>query len=130
MPGAASALPLPAVTIMAISGIQHSLGSGWIIIYPVVPILLFIIGAGCAVGSVIAALNPAVPVWKGAVAGTGVAIGAAMTIAAVIGISIALPFPPIPIGIYYVGYIALVAVAISVIYIIIRRIRRHPATSD
>lgn len=81
MPGAESALPLPAIIIMAISGIQHSFGiPGWFVIFVVAFFLFLIIGAGCVVGAVIAAFTPGAPAWKGALVGIGVVTGAAMVV--------------------------------------------------
>ena len=81
-------------------------------------------------GIVIAAFTPGAPIWKGALVGIGVAIGAAMIVGVVFAISIALHLHPFPIAIYYVGCIGLAAIALYGAFVAIRRIGRNAATSD
>ena len=129
MSGAEFALSLPAMIIMAISGIQPNWELPvWFVILPVAFFLMPIIGAGFVVGSVIAAFTPGAPIWKGALVGIGVAIGAAMIVG--VAISIAWRLPPALIAIHYVGYIGLAAIALYGVFVAIRRIGRNAATSD
>lgn len=98
-----------------------------VLIATVIGVLIIIaIGfVGGFVGAFIAACTPNAPVWKGALVGIGVTAGAVIVVIAGIGLAMAMNFPPIPDGMWAVGWAGLATIAVGSAVVIIRRIGRN-----